>query len=942
MSEIATLPRRIEPARSAAQIARALRALLAASRRFAEPGRDEVLDALVQIAARQGEILRACLDAAPERHIAAFSELLAIPPRPAAAARVYLSFTAAPGLKGVVVPMHTPVAAAAPGQAEPVVFETDEDLLLADATPAQAWHADAGHTTLQDVGRIMAPATEGHPAPAPGPVAQALHLAAPELFEMPGLREISLQVELESTKAAAPEVPWECGIQTPKGFQPLSIVQDGTAGLKLSGEIRLLAPDAWPLTPVGGFPARWLTLRVRPGRPAVRLKSLQIQARAVLAARKPEAACQGQVPLDASKDFHPFGERPRFGDTFLCMSDVYAVPGARVEMQVQLNNPDGAVRPPIPAVDEGGKPVLGWEILTAEGYRPLVMIDGTRSFVVDGTLSFTVPNDVAPAPVAGKNGVWLRARLARGDWGSVPGHVEVEPPTPRAPSVRSISIQATLERGPVQPQALVREEALALSPLTLALGRPQPLYAGPDVDGAALYLAFAGTFEGAPEAHGDVCLQVEVPPGAATARPDGAAPLAAPVWQARTAAGWSLLQVKDGTLGFTRSGIVRLTLQAAPAPWPASTLPRAGKLRWLRVVWPADHIPGLPARIHANAVAATQTQQVRNELLGSSLGRAGQSFGVLRKPVIGPVSLEVREAGGAWVGWTEVADFAASQSIDRHYTLDRQSGLLRFGDGQRGRIPEPGPNNVRLARYAFGGGAQGNCPAGTVSQLRRAVPGVMAVTNPEPAQGGLDAESPAHVRAHASAWIRHRGQAVCADDYADLALRASPEVARAHCHAGRDLGLPGAASLEARPGVLSLVVIPHSALAMPQPSPELLAGVSSYLQARRLAAGRLVLVGPRYAAVSVEAEVEVSPGCSAREVVMACKAALAAFLHPVNGGSDGRGWISSRRPHRSMLVALLARVEGVEAVRRLHLSMSREADDFHVVAAGELSIQVCQ
>ena len=44
--------------------------------KFAPPGTDQLRDALVQIAARYGEIVTQCLNASPDLHLEAFSELL--------------------------------------------------------------------------------------------------------------------------------------------------------------------------------------------------------------------------------------------------------------------------------------------------------------------------------------------------------------------------------------------------------------------------------------------------------------------------------------------------------------------------------------------------------------------------------------------------------------------------------------------------------------------------------------------------------------------------------------------------------------------------------------------------------------------------------------------------------------------------------------------------
>lgn len=68
------------------------------------------------------------------------------------------------------------------------------------------------------------------------------------------------------------------------------------------------------------------------------------------------------------------------------------------------------------------------------------------------------------------------------------------------------------------------------------------------------------------------------------------------------------------------------------------------------------------------------------------------------------VDLEIRSNGTA-ERWAEVPDFDLSGPADRHFVLDRPSGRVRFGDGERGRVPEAG-SHVE-ASYRSGGGGKG-------------------------------------------------------------------------------------------------------------------------------------------------------------------------------------------------------------------------------------------
>jgi predicted phage baseplate assembly protein len=321
-------------------------------------------------------------------------------------------------------------------------------------------------------------------------------------------------------------------------------------------------------------------------------------------------------------------------------------------------------------------------------------------------------------------------------------------------------------------------------------------------------------------------------------------------------------------------------------------------------------------------------------------------FKSLRAPIIGGVQLQVREPSDEWITWQEVGDLDAAQPGDRVFTLDRSSGEICFGDARRGRIPPAGASNIRLRRYTIGGGLRGNRPAGSISQLLSAVPAVESVINLDPAGGGLDAETDARMHAQASAWLRHRDRAVGPDDFADLALKASPEVARAYGVPGRDLAAAmraaaaGTAIDEAgiQAGVASVIVLPHGDEARPQPSLDLLATVKTELDARRTPLGRLVVVGPCYAQVAVRVVVVAQADYSPHELAAECARCIARFLHPLHGGATGSGWRLGQKPHRSDLYGLLGMVDGVQEVRSLSLRIPAPAGLPFIVSAGAIDV----
>jgi hypothetical protein len=130
--------------------------------------------------------------------------------------------------------------------------------------------------------------------------------------------------------------------------------------------------------------------------------------------------------------------------------------------------------------------------------------------------------------------------------------------------------------------------------------------------------------------------------------------------------------------------------------------------------------------------------------------------------------------------WTPRPDLLASGALDTHVVVETEddgASRLRFGDGQLGLVPSPGPTVP--ATYRVGGGVAGNVAAGTLTRLL-APDGLegLTVTNPLPAAGGRAPQPIAEVRELAPYAFRTQLRAVTPADYAAVAME-HPSVQRA-------------------------------------------------------------------------------------------------------------------------------------------------------------------
>jgi hypothetical protein len=562
-----------------------------------------------------------------------------------------------------------------------------------------------------------------------------------------------------------------------------------------------------------------------------------------------------------------------------------------------------------------------------------------------------LPASVEPVKVGAVLGSWLRARIVNGGFGGeVSYRSAVDPndstkipyihPKTGNPLFELVSAAAVpplvewlrlgFTRASAPEHAFLRHGPLLHNVMVQAGGMPGPFrpFEAPSVPEPALYLGFD-----APFANGPVALYVGVEPRPAAESVTAAPPMALELaWEYAAREGdWRDLLVVDDTGAFSVSGLVSFI---GPADMAAQTLFERTHF-WLRVrcIRGDDQARELLrlGRVLTNTTWAVHARAVDGEVLGSSDGsQPGLTLHVSAPPVLPGQVVEVREAPEAgWSVWDEQLNLYAAGPWDRHYVLDRLSGELRFGDGARGMVPPRGSNNIRIS-YSTGGGAEGNLPAGAISQLKVAVPYVDGVTSHEPAAGGADAEPAARARERGPRELRHSWRAVAAQDFEDLALAATPEVARAlaitpYVDPIYEQWAITVTEEEAaaKAGWVRLVIVPHGDGPAPMPTPELLRRVERFIDARRAPQVEFDILPPVYVTVDVSVAVSVRTPEDGEGLIDRLKAVISHYLHPLSGGPDGRGWPFGRLANaetgvmalRSDLYALIAATPGVDRVR---------------------------
>jgi predicted phage baseplate assembly protein len=354
------------------------------------------------------------------------------------------------------------------------------------------------------------------------------------------------------------------------------------------------------------------------------------------------------------------------------------------------------------------------------------------------------------------------------------------------------------------------------------------------------------------------------------------------------------------------------------------------------------------------ATRATHAVGVREEVLGRSNGDPGQIYHLLNTPVLDlrpgeTVEVEEKREGEVvFVPWELVPDFADSDRYDRHFALDPATGEVSFGPAVRqpngtvrqyGRVPEAG-RSIRFSQYRHGGGGAGNVPAGKIQVLKSAIPYIDRVINLRRAQGGRDQESLDEAKMRAARELRAQQRAVTAEDYENLAKKASRAVARVKCRA------PGQADKTLPPGMLELLIVPAAFDALQvgdisklQIDQALRQTVVNYLDRYRLLTTTLRVREPTYLGVQVCAQIvpgEYSqPDAVRARVIDSLKNFITPLALDRSEEADWEGWPFGRDLYVAEIYSLIQKVPGVKHVLEVRLNQREVLPSKEPSARGE-------
>lgn len=641
---------------------------------------------------------------------------------------------------------------------------------------------------------------------------------------------------------------------------------------------------------------------------------------------------------ETADGFYPFGEEPSVYDCFYVRSDeVFGRRGAGicVEITVEyppMNEPEAVLKPlgdwkPLmkksdfreekTAVSEIVSVV--WEYFNGAGWKALACAPEAGRFFCPSEgrqlhkLEFVCPDDIASALVGAEEGYFIRARISRMKREFLPNFIF------RAPAVRGAELSYCYTE--------YRDFDYAYSENNMELkcydtSDPISFFESVPRMETAMYFGVSRPLDesvrilAVTEKHFDhdmFDLQ----------------------WEYYTANGWKRLRLTDETKQFAQTGFLNLGRNKG---FVRKTLFKES-CYWIR----ARSVDGKPVEngvqrvsfFGFNCTEISNIQKEPDEFFGNKAPTAELECRLSKGNIsrvevwVNEISLhgtehiaefcedelakaEYDEFGvirRLWVKWRRTERLSDCGANDRAYALDPNTGVIRFGNGVHGRIPCTGAGDMIRVEYSVGGGLSGNVHAGAIRGSREALGFVTKINNPFATSGGSDAESVGKAMERAAAELNSGGRCVTEADYEQTALYAERSILKVKCVFGErgDMTLAVMREDFTREGVHFRRIR------------EKLLSELGKVRAESLSGNKLRVIHPTYIHICVSAEVAVDGAHKAYRVKERLIGEISAFLHPITGNFDGRGWQIGVLPRTVQLENLIRSIEGVSDVKGIML-----------------------
>jgi len=409
---------------------------------------------------------------------------------------------------------------------------------------------------------------------------------------------------------------------------------------------------------------------------------------------------------------------------------------------------------------------------------------------------------------------------------------------------------------------------------------------------------------------------------------------------------WEDTDFLDGTMGITRTGILKIMLDKRYRP--VSYFNEEGV--WLRIeLLNLDRtVECILEHVSLNAVWGKQVHTMEEEYLPYEVDRTVYQLNAFP---VHDVDIYVNEVDSLsqtqaeeliksdtitkfkrneyglveeiWVKWDEVESFVYSKHNDRIYLLNHLTGELTFGDGKKSKKLPVGEGLHIRANYQTTYGKDGNLSENSIKQMEQSRAFVDQVFNPISAEGGTSFESMDSIRKRGLVKIRTKGVPISSFDYEELILTQFPNIQRIKCYGNRN------EEFDYCPGRILIVIVPHD-----KPSNGI--DFESQIEITRFLSNKIpaglslenvILMDPSMIEVSLSINMKVNDPSNRITVKQEVERSLASFLDYRTGALDGNGFDIGELPDVNSFFILFKDIENLDYIESLSVTLKKHNHD---------------
>ncbi len=342
---------------------------------------------------------------------------------------------------------------------------------------------------------------------------------------------------------------------------------------------------------------------------------------------------------------------------------------------------------------------------------------------------------------------------------------------------------------------------------------------------------------------------------------------------------WKTLNIsKDTTRGFTRNGQIVFKFPTDDIQYTNIFKDRPEYLGidydaiWIRCYLHSSKYQNPPR--FSDVLLNTVPTEYSNSILASPLnmgihspdtkqencsnGLPNQKFELIDKSKLPIIKINYLKIGedekdrNLWTNWIEVEDFYSSKFYDKHYTLDKDIGIVMFGDGVHGEIPIKG--HKIILEYIYG-----DIDNMIIKQNSMFVCKDTSFTGISISDStrGIKKETLKDAIIRARKEINTPSRAVSASDYEYIAKNTPGIiVARAKAYSSGNMD-----------NIVNVIVVPYSEnLEDPVPNNYFLDCVKMHLDRYRLITTKIKVIRPSYRRIKIECHLVINSNANESDV----------------------------------------------------------------------------